>query len=86
MTDINATPEPADRLGHIAAEMLEVIDDLDDVRGMIMLSGEDRKGMLALSGYDDGAEAMADLYEQFKVLCSHNGMSVVLIPMQQGPN
>ena len=86
MTDIQATPEPADRLGHIAAEMLEVLDDLDDVKGMVMLAGEDRRGMLAMSGYEDGAEAIADLYEQFKVLCAHSGMSVALIPMQQGSN
>jgi len=86
MTDINASPEPVDELGHIAAEMLEVLDNLDNVKGMVLLHGENNAGMLAMSGYDDGEEAMADLYEQFKVLCSHNGMSVVMIPVQQGQN
>lgn len=90
MTDIHASEEPNDRLGFIAAEMLNALNEHEDVRGIVMLASREpddtqTKGMLAMSGYEDHGVAMTDLYEQFKVLCSHNGTTVVLIPVQ-GPS
>ena len=80
---------PFDRLTELADEMEKPLDrpENDDVKGIIFLHDAE-KGGIAMSGYDDAMEGVADLMIHLKAIFEANGKSfgvmtdqgVMLIP------
>jgi len=86
-----AEGEPTDRLGRIAAAMLQAAEDHPESRegdrAILMLDDGEKTGMVAHGGYneDEGREAFVNLLGHVQVLAEANGMSLDFIP-NAGPH
>ena len=83
---------PTDRLGRIAAAMLEAAEahpeHRDSDRVIVMLDDDvEKRGMIAHGGYDedDGADAFVNLLGHVDALAQGNGMRLDFIPMAGPP-
>lgn len=83
--------EPGDRLGRIAAAMLQAgeqhVEAHVEDRVIIMLDSGNR-GMVAHGGYDtekDGADAFVNMLAHLQMLAEANGMSLDVVPMAEPP-
>lgn len=89
MTD-KSEGEPRDRLGRIAAAMLQAGEQHVEAKvgdkAIIMLDhGE--KGMVAHGGYEreDGADAFVNMLAHLTMLAEANGMRLDFVPMTEPP-
>jgi hypothetical protein len=83
---------PTDRLGRIAAAMLEAAEAhpeyRDGDRVIVMLDDDvEKRGMLAHGGYgeDEGADAFVNLLGHVDAIAQGNGVRLDFIPMAEPP-
>lgn len=75
---------PKDRLGRIAAAMLEAAENhpesRDGDKAIVMLDDSEDMGMIAPGGYEDGRDAFVNLLAHLQVLAEANGLSLDFVP------
>jgi hypothetical protein len=78
--------EAIDRLTRLCVEMTEPLDKPEnwDVKAVVLLHDEDRGG-IQIHGYDDEAEAMADLFIHMKAIFQAQGKDLQFIGIPESP-
>jgi hypothetical protein len=78
--------EPFDRLTHLSVEMTVPLETPEnkDVRAIVFLSDEYRSG-IQLHGYDDPAEAMAELFVHMKAIFQSMGKDLDFVGIPDSP-
>jgi hypothetical protein len=78
--------EPVDRLTQLAADVMEGLDteENSDVRGILMLD-DGKRGGIIMHGYEDGVEAMADLFIHMRAIFKAHGKDIELIAIPDSP-
>jgi hypothetical protein len=84
--NVRVSDEPTDRLTRLGAEMNKVLEmeENHDVRGIVMLTTEDQGG-IAIHGYEDQTEAMAELLSHLQAMFQANGMDISLVTIPETP-
>lgn len=78
------TEKPTDRLTRLANEVTAPLNELPDVKAVLMLQ-DGQRGGIVLHGYDEPSEAIADLYFHFRAVCRANGMELEMIAVPDSP-
>lgn len=84
---IRSEGEPHDRLTRVCDAMvgaLEAHPESAEGDKCIVFLTDDEYGGMVLHGYDDDAEAMADLLMHIKALFQANGKEFILMPLNRG--
>lgn len=79
------TTDPHDRLTRLCAAMtaaLEAHPERGDEKCIVLLQDGERGG-LHLYGYDDDAEAIADLLVQLRAIFQANGKQLLIAPLRR---
>jgi hypothetical protein len=81
---VERNEQPADRLGELANEALELIaasPDGDAVRVIVYLEDGERC-MTALAGWESDVDAIAAMVAHLAALMKANGKDLVVLPLQ----
>jgi hypothetical protein len=77
--------EPHDRLTRLCAAMTDALEahpERGDEKCIVFLQSEaDQRGGLQLHGYDDDAEALADLFMHLKAMFEAQGKTLMFAPI-----
>ena len=76
--------EPHNELTRIANLAVDALDG-QGVRAIVMVTSEDGRGGMAISGYHDDNEAMVDLIMQIRAIFEANGKTFTIVPMERQP-
>ena len=83
------TSEPEDRLTRLCAAMTEALDahpERRDEKCIVFLqSPSEERGGIQLHGYEDDAEAMAELFVHLKAIFESQGKELYFAPMPAQP-
>lgn len=84
--DARMTDGPVDRLTELCDEMVSALDRPEnaDVKAIVFLSDAERGG-IAMQGYDDSTEGMADLFVHVKAIFQSMGGDLDLIGIPDSP-
>lgn len=87
MSDEIRTEEPHDRLTRLCAAMTDTLDAHpeygDDIRCVVFLDDSERGG-LTLHGYNDDAEALANIFMHLRAIFHSNGQELLFMPLGKG--
>lgn len=85
--DARIVDEPQDRLTELCAEMISALDRPEnaDVKAIVFLS-DDERGGIAMQGYDDTSEGLADLFVHVKAIFQSMGTDLDFIGVPQVPD
>lgn len=87
MSDAHRTTEPHDRLTRLCGAMTDALDahpERGDEKCIVFLQDAERGG-LQLHGYEDDADAMADLFLHLKAIFESNGKTLMFAPLAGTP-
>lgn len=87
MAERHPDKAPDTKLGRLAEEMVEHFERLDHkpVRLLVMLDDpEEKRSMIGMSGYDEDTDAMVALFMHLKAIFEANGKQLLLAPLNQG--
>ena len=83
---VEQSNEPIDPLTELCAQMTSVLDEPENegVKAIVFLTKDARSG-IQLAGYDDTAEAMADLFIHMKAMFQSMGKDLQFISVPNSP-
>ncbi len=83
---VEQSDEPMDPLTELCAQMTSVLDEPENegIKAIVFLTNKDRSG-IQLAGYDDTAEAMADLFIHMKAMFQSMGKDLQFVSVPDSP-
>jgi hypothetical protein len=79
--DVRRTEEPDDYMGDLAKNMLEVIEDVPNLRAIVMiLNDETREAMTAQVGFEDPHETVMALLQFTEAYAKGEGVPFAVMP------
>ena len=83
------TTSPKDRLTRICAAMLATFNQSDEIKEgdrAIVFLNDDEKGGIAMTGYANDKEAIADLVVHLRAMFHAQGVELHLLPIGTAPS